>query len=113
MTTSLSCWQIEHDQEISVTMTFDIDAEGNLDDGFEITRATLVELAVWLDCDQAEPAQDLCIDKTAWLNRFLEQHPGERSRLVEALAVQYDRDHADDDIYASASWREAVLLGVD
>ncbi len=113
MATELSGYRIELDQEIAVTLTFDIEATGNPDDGFTITRATMLEMAVWLDSDQAEEPQVLCLDKARWLEKFLATHDGEQRKLDESLAEQWESDHTDDDVYANPSWRQAVAAGVD
>ena len=51
-------------------------------------RAVLIETAVWLDCNQAEEPQSVCLDRTAWLLGFLKHHPGELDRIEVALAEQ-------------------------
>jgi hypothetical protein len=111
MTTQIAAHQIHCDDEIAVTLTLDIEASGRPGD-WTITSGLLTEIAVWLT-DQAEEPSSVCVDRTAWLAKFLTAHAGDLQAIEEALDEQYDSDHEDDAVYASASWREAVALGVD
>lgn len=113
MTTEITAHRIECDSEISVSLLFDIEAIVSPTDGWTITQAILVESAIWLESDKAEEAQEVCLDRTEWLRKFLKHHPGEREDIEAALTAQWERDRADEREYSSPSWREAVAAGVD
>lgn len=110
--TSIAGYELHLDQNVAVTLTLDIEARPASDE-WDITSAIVTELAVWLDDDQAEEPQLLCVDKTAWLRRLLAVDDVVRRQIEERLDEQWSRDREDDLELRSESMERARKMGVE